>query len=49
MEFVRLTQYGNSVYVVVPKRIREKLGLNKGDYVKVYEQNGKIVIEKLNI
>ena len=47
MEFVRLTQYGNSVYVVVPKRIREKLGWDKGDYVKIYEKDGKLIVEKI--
>jgi len=49
MEFVRLTQYGNSVYVVVPKRIREKLGWDRGDYVKIYEKDGKLIVEKVQL
>ncbi len=49
MEVVTLTQYGHSIYVCIPKALRERLRLNKGDYVKVYEQNGKIIVEKIQL
>jgi len=49
MEIVSLTQYGSSLYVCIPKPLRDKLKLKKGDYVKVYESNGKIIVEKLKL
>jgi AbrB family looped-hinge helix DNA binding protein len=33
----------------IPKIFREKLGLRKGTYVKVYEDAGKLVIEPLKL
>lgn len=34
--------------VTIPAQIRKNLNLNKGDNVDIYEDNGNIVIKKLN-
>ena len=33
--------------LVLPKRIREKLGINPGDLVRFVERDGAVVIERL--
>ena len=38
---------GLSLGITLPKGIREKLGLNEGDIVGFYEDNGKIIIKKM--
>jgi len=35
-----------SFSVVLPKDFALDLGIEKGDYVKVYKENNKIIIEK---
>jgi formylmethanofuran dehydrogenase subunit D len=35
-----------SFSVCLPKKYSQNLGLEKGDYVKVTEESGKIIIEK---
>jgi hypothetical protein len=35
-----------SFSVVLPKKYAHDLGIGKGDFVKVYQQEGKILIEK---
>jgi AbrB family looped-hinge helix DNA binding protein len=36
-----------SFSIVLPKSFAHDLGISKGDYVKVSQENGKIVIEKM--
>ena len=38
---------GLSLGITLPKGIREKLGLNEGDIVGFYEDNGSIIIKKM--
>ncbi|AWR99910.1 AbrB/MazE/SpoVT family DNA-binding domain-containing protein [Metallosphaera hakonensis] len=35
--------------IVLPKAIREEIGLKEGDVVKVKVEGGKIIIEKINL
>ena len=35
--------------VTLPAQIRHKLGMDKGDSVDIFEDNGKIIIKKHNI
>ena len=42
------TKY-QSVGVVIPKKIANKIGLNRDDYVKIYLDGDKIVIEKIDL
>ena len=32
----------------MPKTVREKLGLNEGDIVGLYEEDGKIILKKVD-
>jgi len=52
MRMVRVTLLeskngGRNFKVTIPVEIAEKLGIEKGSYLKVYEENGKIVYEKV--
>ena len=38
---------GLSLGITLPKGIRERLGVNEGDIVGFYEDNGKIIIKKM--
>ena len=35
-----------SLCIVLPKQFATGLGLEKGDYVKVFQEQGKIIIER---
>ena len=42
-----VSRRGASLGITLPKGIREKLGLNGGDIVGFYEDNGNIIIKKM--
>lgn len=44
MEFSKLTTKHQAT---IPKAIREKLGLQSGDYVQFQERNGQVVVTKV--
>lgn len=47
---VRLkVKVGPKGQVVIPKAIREKLGIDTGKYLAIDESNGKIILEKSDI
>ncbi|NJE03164.1 AbrB/MazE/SpoVT family DNA-binding domain-containing protein [Thermococcus sp. MV11] len=46
MEVVKVSTKGQ---VVIPKEIREALGIRNGDYLVVTEKNGYIVMKKLSV
>jgi AbrB family looped-hinge helix DNA binding protein len=35
--------------IVIPKALREEIGLNEGDLVKMRVEGGKIVIERIDL
>ncbi len=39
---------GLSLGITLPKGIREKLGLNEGDILGFYEEDGKIILKKVD-
>ena len=41
-----LAQWGNSVGVRLPKDILKHLKMDKGTEIQIYEDHGKIIIEK---
>jgi antitoxin MazE len=41
-----ISQWGNSLGIRLPKFLGEKLNLKKGMKVSLYEEDGKIIIEK---
>lgn len=41
-----ISQWGNSLGIRLPKFLGEKLNLKKGMEVSLYEEDGKIIIEK---
>jgi antitoxin MazE len=43
---MQINQWGHSLGVRLPKILTERLNLKKGTSVNIYEQNGKIIIEK---
>jgi len=45
-ELVKITSGGT---VSIPKRFRKYLEMQKGDYVKVLLENGRLIIKKVNI
>jgi len=46
MEVVKVSTKGQ---VVIPKEIREALGIRNGDYLVVTERNGYIIMKKLSV
>ena len=46
MEVVKVSTKGQ---VVIPKEIRDALGIRNGDYLVVMEKNGYIVMKKLSV
>jgi antitoxin component of MazEF toxin-antitoxin module len=46
-KIVKIQQQGEiSLTATIPNDIVEKLDLSKGQYMKIYLENGKIVLEK---
>jgi antitoxin component of MazEF toxin-antitoxin module len=45
----KISYVGNSLLVYLPKKVVEELKLRRGQYVKLMVQDGKIVVEPLNI
>lgn len=41
-----ISQWGNSLGIRLPKVLGEKLNLRKGTEVSLYEEEGRIIIEK---
>ena len=41
-----LTKVSHKFQVVIPKEIRELLGISKGDILQVYEKDNEIVMKK---
>lgn len=41
-----ISQWGNSLGIRLPKILGDKLNLKNGTEVTVYEENGRIIIEK---
>lgn len=42
-----LTKVSHKFQVVIPKNIRELLGISKGDILQVYEKDDEIVMKKV--
>ena len=40
---------GESLVVAIRREIADELGIRKGDHVKIYVKDGKIVIEPLKL
>lgn len=43
---IKVVQVGNSLKVTIPKEIVEHVGLEKGDTIEMWADNGHILIEK---
>lgn len=39
---------GNSLRITIPKRVQEKLDVKEEDIVGFYEENGKIILKKMD-
>jgi len=46
-EIRKLTGSGTNLLLRIPKNVRESLNIGHGDYVLVYLENGKMIVEKL--
>lgn len=44
---LKLSSWGNSLGLRIPKEFREGLGLSDGSEVRIYEEKNKLVIEPL--
>ena len=43
---IKVVQVGNSLKVTIPKEMVEHVGLEKGDVVEMWADDGRIMIEK---
>ncbi|ABP95466.1 MULTISPECIES: AbrB/MazE/SpoVT family DNA-binding domain-containing protein [Metallosphaera] len=39
-------EVGKKGYMIIPKNVRDLLGINEGDFLELRVENGKIVLEK---
>ncbi len=44
LDVSHVSKRGSSLRITLPKTIREKLGLNEGDIMGLYEEEGKIFL-----
>lgn len=44
-----LTKVSHKFQVVIPKEVRESLGISQGDKLEVYEKNHELVMKKSKI
>ncbi len=44
-----LTKVSHKFQVVIPKEVRETLGISKGDILQVYEKDHEIVMKKVKV
>ena len=44
LDVSHVSKRGSSLRITLPKTIREKLGLNEGDIMGFYEEEGKIFL-----
>lgn len=49
MKIVKVTSNDNTEMIYIPKAIRERLGLRKGVYVKLYVDGNRLVVEPLEL
>ncbi|AKG38452.1 hypothetical protein MA03_03010 [Infirmifilum uzonense] len=47
MRGAEVVRVGRRYTVVVPKRLREKLGLKEGDLLRIRIENGKLILERV--
>lgn len=43
---MKISKWGNSLAVRIPKGIAEKAGFEEGDDIELFEQNGRLTIRK---
>ena len=43
-----LTKVSHKFQVVIPREVRELLGISKGDTLQVYEKNHEIIMKKMD-
>ncbi len=48
LDVSHVSKRGSSLRVTFPKSIREKLGLKEGDILGFYEEDGKIILKKVD-
>lgn len=47
LDVSHLSKRGSSLRMTVPKKVQVKLGVREEDIVGFYEENGKIVLKKM--
>ena len=47
LEVTHVSRRGSSLRITLPKIVGEKLGTSPGDVVGFYEEDGKIMIQKM--
>jgi AbrB family looped-hinge helix DNA binding protein len=47
LEVTHVSRRGSSLRITLPKMVGEKLGISPGDVVGFYEEDGKIMIQKM--
>lgn len=46
---IEMTKISSKGQVVIPKNIRERLGLREGDRIAVEEADGRVILRKISI
>ncbi|HDH44080.1 MAG TPA: AbrB/MazE/SpoVT family DNA-binding domain-containing protein [Thermococcus sp.] len=46
-EIAKIFKVKDSIAVIIPKKIAERINLENGQYVKISIKNGEIIIEKV--
>ena len=48
LEVSHVLRRGSSLRITLPKTVREKLGLKEEDILEFYEEDGKIILKKVD-
>lgn len=47
VDITHVSRRGSSLRITIPKRVQEKLGIKEEDILGFYEENGKIVLKRV--
>ncbi len=48
VEVTHVSKRGSSIRITIPKKVQEKLGVKDEDIVGFYEENGHIILRKID-
>lgn len=48
IEVTHVSRRGSSIRITIPKKVQEKLGVREEDILGFYEEDGNILLKKMN-